>query len=141
MLIRGIGDRTEHYALVEPEQVGSAEDDTQRAPSRPRFADLESALQNRELSDEAVEQGHAERTEADDEIHGGKVGHRRREAAKIGNHARVAPLVKNADDQEECAGGDAVIDLLKHAAGEAIGRERKNSQRAKTKMADGTVGD
>jgi hypothetical protein len=35
-----------------------------------------------------------------------------RDAAVLGDFARVPPLVKHADHQEERAGRDAVIDLL-----------------------------
>ena len=34
-----------------------------------------------------------------------------------------------------------MIDLLNDAASEAVGVERENSQRAKSQVADGTVGD
>ncbi len=133
--------RAEHNALVEPQQVRRTQDNAQRAPGGPRFADLKCALQNRKFPDEPVEQRHAQRTEADDEVDGCEIGHGRCKAAEIGDQARVTPLVEHAHDQEKGAGGDAVVDLLEHAAGQAVRRERKNSQRAEAKMADGTIGD
>src|SRR5438094_5401169 len=141
MLVRGIGDGTEHDALVQPQQVSCAENDAERAPGGPGLADLKRALENGELSDETVQERHSERAEADDEIDRGKIRHRGGQTAELGNHARVPAFVEHADNQEERAGGDAVINLLKDAAGEAVGRERENSEGAKSQMTDGTVGD
>ena len=78
-----MGHRTEHHALVEPKQVCCAQHDAQRAPGGPGFAHLKRALQNGELSDEAVQQWHAEGTQADDQIDGGEIRHRRRQAAEV----------------------------------------------------------
>src|ERR1700739_542856 len=136
-----VSHRAKHGALVEPEEIGGAENDAQGAPSGPGFADHESALQNGELADEAVQKRHAERTEADDKIDSRKVRHGSGEAAELRDKARVAAFVQNAHDEEECARGDAVIDLLEHATGKAIGREGENAEGAEPKVADRTVGD
>src|ERR1035438_9715572 len=40
----------------------------------------------------------------------------------------------------EHAGGDAVIDLLQHAAGQAVGVHSKDTQRAKTQVTHGRIG-
>ena len=102
---------------------------------------MKRALQNRERSDEAVQQRHSQRTEADDQIDRGEIRHGRRQAAELRNHARVTPLVKYTHNQEQRAGRDAVVDLLEHAAGQAVRRECENSQRAEAEMADRAVGD
>jgi hypothetical protein len=51
----------------------------------------------------------------------------------------VPTLIQNADDQEERAGRDAVIDLLQHRPGQSRRIQRENSQRAETEVADGRV--
>ena len=56
--------------------------------------------------------GMPERTEADDQVDRGEVRHGRRQAAEFGNQPRVPALVQDADDQEQRAGGDSVVDLL-----------------------------
>ena len=42
--------------------------------------------------------------------------HLLRQAAVVRDHARVAPLVDDADEEEERAGGDAVVDHLEDRA-------------------------
>ncbi len=134
-------DWAEHHALVEPEKIRGAEHNAERRPGSPGFTDIEDALQNGEFADEAVEQRHAEGAEADDQINCREIRHGRGQAAEFGDQARVAALVEHADDEEQRAGGDAVIDLLEDAAGEALRRERKDAERAEAQMADGRVGD
>ncbi len=93
-------------------------------------------MQDRELADEAVEQRESHRREEHD--HGDRRvnGHHVRDAAVFGDLARVAALVEDADDQEQRAGGDAVIDLLEDRAAEAERRQHENSQRAEAQVAD-----
>src|SRR4029077_2743510 len=67
--------------------------------------------------------------------------HGRRETAVLRNETRVPAFVQHADDQEERAGGNSVVDLLDHAAGKPVRGQRKNSQRAESQVADRTVGD
>ena len=59
-----------------------------------------------------------------------------RQAAVFGDFPRVPALVNHPDHQEEHAGGNAVIDLLQHAAGDAVRVERENSQGAEAQVAD-----
>ena len=40
--------------------------------------------------------------------------------------ARMSPLVDDPDDQEQHAGGDAVVDLLDDAAGDSVGVQRED---------------
>ena len=140
-LVHFVSDRTEHRALIEPEQIRRAEDNAKRGPGGPRFADREGALQDGEFSDEAIEQRHAERTERDDEIDRGKTGHGRGQAAEFGDEARVTAFIEHANKEEERTGGNAVVDLLEHTAGKAKRREREDAKRAEAQVADGGIGD
>src|SRR5258708_35749703 len=105
-----------------------------RAPVSPSFVDLKYALQDGELSDEAVQQRHAQRAEANNQIDRGEIGHGCCQATELGNHARVTALVEHADSQEERASGDAVVNLLEDAAGEAVGRDGEKSQSVADEM-------
>src|SRR5207237_9909523 len=82
-----------------------------------------------------------EGSENENQVNRRGIVNKRREDKEIGNEARVTPLVEQADDQEERARGNAVVDLLEHTAGKAVRRERKNSQGAKAKIGDRAVGD
>jgi len=55
ILIGKLRDRTEHDALVQPQQVRRPKHYAKRAPGSPGFADLKCALENGELSDETVQ--------------------------------------------------------------------------------------
>src|SRR5271169_1805418 len=88
----------EHGALIEPKQIGGAENDAEGAPGSPGFANDERTLKNGEFSDEAIEKRHAERTEANDQIDCREVGHRSGQATEFGNEACVAALVEHAYD-------------------------------------------
>ena len=50
-----------------------------------------------------------------------KIGADLLEALELGDLAGVAALVDHPDEEEQRAGGDAVVDHLQHAAGHAPG--------------------
>jgi hypothetical protein len=62
--------------------------------------------------------------------------HHVRQATVFLDLAGVPPLVDNAHDQKEHARRDSVIDLLDHAAGDAVRRQRENPQGAEAEVAD-----
>ena len=108
---------------------------------RPDPVGFERALQDGELTDESVEQRQARRAEHGEGEDDGVLGHHVRESAVLGDLARVAALVNDADDQEQHAGRDAVVDLLDDAAGDPVRIHRENAQRAESQVADRGVGD
>ncbi len=122
-LVRLVGNRAEHGALIQREQIGGAQHDSQCGPCGPRFVDDERSLQDGEFADEAIEQRHAQQTERDDQVDGREIGHRRGQAAELGNQAGVAAFIERAEEEEERGRGDAVIDLLQDAAGESLRRQ------------------
>src|SRR5215469_1082191 len=103
-LVHFVSHLPQHDALIEPQEVRGAKDDAKGAPGSPGFADHEGALKDGEFSDETVEEWHAKRTQGDDEIDRGVVGHWGGQPAEFRDEASVAALVENTDDQEECAG-------------------------------------
>ena len=54
--------------------------------------------------------------------------HHLRQAAVLGDLARVPPLVDDADEEEERAGRDAVVELLDDAAGDADRVQREHAR-------------
>jgi hypothetical protein len=141
MLVLRIRDGTEHRALIEPEQVGGAENYADHAPGGPGPFCFKGTTEDGEFADETVEERHAEGAERDDHVDGSEIRHGSGEAAEFGDEARVTALVEHADNQEKRAGGDAVVDLLDDAAGKAKWRERENAQGAEAEVADRGVGD
>ena len=69
-----------------------------------------------------------------------KTGITLHQPAVLGDLARVPPLVDHADDQEEHAGRDAVIDLLQDRPGDPGRIQRENPQRAEAQVAHRGVG-
>src|SRR3990172_1228006 len=60
-LVLGVVERAKHGALVEPQQIGSAEHDAGDAEGGPDLARFKRSLQDHELADKAVERWQAER--------------------------------------------------------------------------------
>ena len=62
--------------------------------------------------------------------------------AAVGRYlAGVAPLVDHADEQEQRAGRDPVIELMDDAAGDAQRREREHPQNRHAHVAHARIGD
>ena len=140
-LVLGILAGAKHRALVEPQHVRGAQNDARDRHRGPAPVGLVRALQNRELADEAVQQRQADGRQHDDHEQRGIDGHDVRDPAKFLDLARVAALVDQPDNQEERAGGNAVVDLLNHASLQAVRVQGKDSQRAESQVAHGGVGD
>src|SRR6266542_5816510 len=110
----------EDHPLVHPEHVDGGEDDPARGDDREGPADLERPHEDEELAHEAVEPRQADGGEGDDEKEHGHGGHNLPQATEVGDEPGVPPLVKHAHDQEEGAGGEAVVDHLNDAAHHAL---------------------
>ena len=77
-------------------------------------------MQDQELADEAVEAGHADRRQHHQHEHRGEDRRHLLEALQVGDLAGVAALVDHADEEEQGAGRDAVVDHLHDAAGDRL---------------------
>ena len=76
--------------------------------------------------------------------HGEHAGHDRRrllQALELGDLPGVAALVDHPDEEEQGAGGDAVVDHLQHAALQALGGERERAEHDEAEVGDRRVGD
>ena len=76
----------------------------------PRYA----AQQDGELADKAVETRQPGAAHDHHQEEATEDRHALPQAAEVVQHARVAPLVEQADHEEERAGADAVVDHLQH---------------------------
>ena len=102
----------ENDALVHPEHIDRSENHSASSDNSIGDIHLERTEQNQELTHETIGAGQANRREHHDHKEGGKYWHHRENAAEILNQSRVTPFVDHADDQEERASGDAMIDHL-----------------------------
>ena len=64
-----------------------------------------------------------------------------RHAAVVGHLARVVALVEHADQEEQAARGQAVVDHLQQAAGQAGLVQGEHAEHAEAQVADAAVGD
>src|SRR5712692_7661028 len=135
------GEIAEEDALVGPQQVAGGENHAGGGPSRPSPMDLIGAEEDEEFADEAIEHGQPQRRERNEEKEGGELGHRRGEAAVFGNFKGVAAVVKHADEQEQCARGDAVGQHLKDGALHGNILEGEDAEHDEAEVADAGVGD
>ena len=62
-------------------------------------------------------------------------------AAVVADLAGVVAFVEHADDQEQAAGRQAVVDHLQQTAGQAGAVEGEHAEHAEAQMADAAVGD
>ena len=110
-----VGLAVEH-PLVGPQQVDGGQDHPDGAHHRPPAVGDERAEEDEELPHEAVEPGQADRREHDHGEDGREQRRRLLDAAHVGDETGVAALVDHPHQEEEGAGGDAVVDHLQHAA-------------------------
>ena len=99
------------------------------------------AEQHQELTDEAIRARNADRAERDEHEHRREERHHARDAAVRGDHSRVPSLVDHADEKEERAGGDSVVDHHHQRALHALHGEREDAEHHEAEVADGGVRD
>jgi hypothetical protein len=117
----GRGDRREDPGVLHPRQPGAGEDE--------------------ELADEAVRAGEADRGERHDHEDRGDHRDLLGEAAVLRHEPGVPALVEDADEEEEGARRDAVVQHLVDAAGEPLRRDREEAEHHEAEVRDGRVGD
>ena len=133
--------RVVHQALVETEHVPGGEDHAAAGEHRVDPVQLERAEHDRELADEAVHAGHAEARERGHQEEEVQPGHSPFETGQLAEVARAGARLDEADDQEERADDDAVVDHLDHRAVDAVVGQREDAERDEAEVADARVGD
>ena len=128
-------------ALKHPEHVGGRQHDAGRGERRQARVPAERAEQNQELADEPVQSGQADRRQRDDQERGDQVRHDLLQAAVLRDQPRVPPVRQHADDEEEAAGADAVVEHLVDGALHALHVHRGDAEHDEPEMADARIGD
>ena len=85
--------------------------------------------------------GQADRAEHHDGEHAGEDRRRLLQALERGDLAGVAAVVDHPDEEEQGAGGDAVVHHLQHAALDALGGEGEGAEHDEAEVGDRGVGD
>ena len=135
-----VGLAVEH-PLVGPQQVERGEDHAGGGDHGPPAAGEERTDQDQELAGEAVEAGQTDRAQHHDGEHGGEDRRRLLEALEGGDLPGVAAVVDHPDEEEERAGGDAVVHHLQHAALDALRGEGEGAEHDEAEVGDRRVGD
>ena len=123
-------------ALVHPQHVAGGEDHADGGPDGPGEVDQSGSLQHQELAHEIVEHGQPDAGQGSDQKGCGKPGRGRGHAAVIGDLERMAALIEQADQGEQGAGGNAVVQHLVNGTVEALLGEGEDSQHHEAEMAD-----
>ncbi len=135
------GDLPEDHPLVHEQEVGGGQDHHERRHGRGTREGLVGADQDEELADEPGQPGQAGRGE-DEEPEDRRVdGGPRRQAAHLGDRPVVGPLVDHADQQEQGARDEAVVDHLEDRALEALLGEDEDAEGHEAHVADRRIGD
>jgi hypothetical protein len=140
-LVLRVGDLTVEDALHHPEDVAGGEDHPDGGEDDHRGTETPGADQDQELAHEAVEAGHRDRGEADQQEDGGVPGHRRLEPPELGDEPRVPTVVQHAHQEEEGPRRDPVVQHLvdrSHEAGRGKGGDPEHHE---PEVGDRGVGD
>jgi hypothetical protein len=131
----------EEDALDGPQQVGGRDDHAGRGDQCEHRRGLERTEQHEELPDESVRAGHADGAERDEREQRREHRNDSGDAAIALDEPRVPPLVDHADEEEERARGQTVIDHHHQRALHALHGEREDAEHHEAQMAHRAVGD
>ncbi len=132
------------HTLEHVQDVDRRHDDAQRCKQREEEAQViatKRPQQNRKLTDEAVQTRQAHAAERNHQADRTEEGRNLPDAAVFGHVLCVIALVQDADNQEEAAGADAVIDHLQRRALQALRVQREDAQHHKAQVRDGRIRD
>ena len=128
--------------LVGPEQVERGEDHARWRPRRPTSDAVRNEPRRmRNSPTKPLRPGRPIEVSIDDREDAGQDRRRLLEAVELGDLAGVAALVDHADEEEQRAGGDAVVDHLQDAALDALRGEGEGAEDDEAEVRDRRVGD
>ena len=130
-----------HDPLEHPEQVRGREDHAERRHGGDERAVEERPDEDKELTDEARQAGQPGRSEHEESERQGVDRGDARQAAHLGDRPVMGPLVDDADEQEQAAGGNAVVDDLEDRPIQPLLVEHKDPERHEVHVADRAIRD
>ena len=101
----------------------------------------EGSEEDEEFADEAVEAGECDGGEDEEDGEEAECGHASDESADLVHVAGVVAFIDHSDDEEECPGGESVVDHVEDGAGDAFLGEGEHAEDAEGEVGDGGVGD
>src|SRR6185437_6233630 len=144
-LVLGVGQLAPDGEPGPVQQVHRTDDDAERGDDGEDVGvgdgGGEGAEHDPELAHEAVEQGQADRRHHDPDEEGGVDRHHGGDAAVLLEIEGVAALVEDADQDEQAAGRDAVVEHLVDGALGADQAEGEDANHDEAHVADRAVGD
>src|SRR5450759_1175481 len=135
-----MGDRPVVHPLEHPQHVDGREDDAAGGERRVSRIPAEGAEQDQEFSDEAVQARQPDRRQRHQQEHGDQPRRDGLQAAELGDLPRVPAVGQHADDEEQAAGADAVIQHLINRALHPLHVQRADAQHDEAHVADARVG-
>ena len=132
--------RAVHDPLVHPEEIAGSQDNSRNAENGQNLMSFEDSEDTQYLTDKAVQPWQANRGEHTDEEEGGKDRHLLADPAKVSNLPGVRSLVKNTDNQEQCAGAQPVIEHLVDGSFKSFCVQGKDSEHDQPHVADAGIG-
>src|SRR5579862_1753343 len=103
-------------ALDHPEHVSSTENYADGGECCPAPMWSETAAEDEEFADEAVQDGQADERERGDYIEGGHIGQARGEASESAHFIGAVALMEEADEDEEGASRESLVEDLVDSA-------------------------
>ena len=134
-------ERALHGALVDEQDVESRQDDPDGRQDGRHLVAGECAHEHEELADERRHPGQGQRRQADEQEAPGQQRRDLTPPAEGSRILRAAPGYEEADDEEQCPRGQAVVDHVQHGARAALGRQGERAEGDEAEVRDGRVGD
>jgi hypothetical protein len=133
--------RAEDHLAVEPERIGSRQDNARGGEQRYPGVDLEDAEQGQEFADEAAGARQADIGHGEDQEHHRVFRHVVDQPAIGGDLAGVHAVVNDADAEEQRAGDEAVRQHLEDRPLDALLVHREDAHRHVAHVGDRGIGD
>ena len=141
VLVLRLVERVEEDALNRPEQIRRRDDDARRRDHREHRVRRNAPISTRNSPTKPFVPGNADAAERHDREQRGEHRHDARDAAVGLDQSRVPPLVDHADEEEQRAGRDAVVDHDHQRALHALHGEREDAEHHEAEVADRRVRD
>src|SRR5215475_6284503 len=134
-------DRALRGALHHPQHVRGRQDHAERRDDRDRLVDRERSDQHEELADERRRSRQRQRREPGEQEDTGEHRNELARATEVADVRRAATGHEHADDQEQQAGGETVVDHVQHRTGTRLRGEREDADADEAEVSDRRIRD